>query len=269
MNNRRTRELAKGLLPPLLLQGLLRLGLGGNRFKYGFKTWDQALSQCDGYDSTKITEALIAASRKVRDGKSAYERDGVVFDAIQHSWQLLAAILGTPRKGDVLRVLDWGGSLGSTYRQNKELVEAAGINLSWVIVEQAHIFEIGKAEFQTDKLKFAPDLNRFQAGEFDLVILASSICYVKEPEVILEKIRSLKPSGIAIDRTPITKSGAGQIGVQRVGGKIYKSSYPIRSFATAELEGFLGSEYKKMSEWICELQPDPRTVSKGFFFISS
>lgn len=259
----------KGLLPPLLLQGLLRLGLGGNRFKYGFNTWDDALSQCEGYDSAKITDTLIAASREVRDGKAAFERDGVVFDAIQHSWQLLTAILGTPRKGDVLRVLDWGGSLGSTYRQNKEILEAAGINLSWVIVEQAHVVEIGKAEFQTDKLNFAPDLNRFQAGEFDLVILASSICYVREPEVILQKIRSLKPSGIAFDRTPITKGGTGQIGVQKVSGSIYKSSYPIRSFAPAELEGFLGSEYKKVSEWICELQPDPKTISKGFFFLSS
>ena len=263
------REFAKMVIPPILLKVLLRLGMGGNRFKYGFENWDAALKLCSGYDSAQITEVTLDASRKVRDGVAAFERDGVIFDSVQHSWQLLSSILGTPRSGSSLKVLDWGGSFGSTYRQNKGLIEAAGIDLTWVVVEQKHLAEIGTTEFQTENLLFASDLEELTQGDYDLVILASSICYVRDPEKILSQILRLKPAAIAFDRTPVTSHSTSDIGIQSVSSSIYRSSYPIRAFAADFLENSLSSEFTKVSEWICELQPDPKTVSKGFFFISN
>jgi hypothetical protein len=55
-------------------------------------------------------------------------------------------------------------------------------------------------------------------------------------------------------------------GVQKVGSKIYKASYPIRSFGRRKIEGILAPNYAKLLEWECELQPDPQTVSKGYLF---
>ena len=155
---------------------LLRLGFAGNRFRYGYKSWEEARAKCSGYDSDRITEALLRASRRARDGEIAYERDGVEFDSIQYSWPLLAAILGTPRSTGKLKVLDWGGSLGSTYRQNKGALSAAGIEVEWVVVEQEHLVEIGASEFSEDDLSFMSSTDGMPTGEFDVAVLASSIC---------------------------------------------------------------------------------------------
>lgn len=267
--SRSLNRVVSSLLPPIVRQLLLRLGLGGSRFIYGFKSWDDARSNCRGYDSNQIADALVEASRKVRDGEAAFERDGVVFERIEYSWPLLAAILGTATPRGSLRVLDFGGSLGTTYRQIRGVIEGLGIDLNWVIVEQAHLVKIGNSEFKTEKLTFSGSLEGYRPGEFDLILLASSICYVKEPMSVLSQIKALNPFAIAIDRTPISKDSSSQIGIQEVKNGSYEASYPISVFAPGALEEAMEPEYKKVFDWECELQPDPQTLSKGFFFVST
>ena len=257
----------RDFLPPVVKNLLLHLGFAGNRFRYGYKSWEQARAKCSGYDSDLITDALVRASRRARDGEIAYERDGVELDSIQYSWPLLAAILGTPRSTRKLRVLDWGGSLGSTYRQNQSALAAAGIEVEWVVVEQEHLVEIGAQEFSDGQLAFRSSIESIPAGYFDLVIFASSICYLENPIQILEQVRSLRPRAIVFDRTPIVKKGDELIGIQTVGRSIYRASYPIRAFSIGFLEDTLSPEYRKVSEWVCDLQPDPQTISRGMFFL--
>jgi putative methyltransferase (TIGR04325 family) len=257
---------AKDYIPPIIVNLLIGMGFAGNRFSYGYATWAKAQAKCSGYDSDEITQVLVRASRRVRDGEVAYERDGVEFDSIQYSWPLLAAILGTPRSDSRLRVLDWGGSLGSTYRQNKDLLSAAGIELEWVIVEQPHLVEIGTREFSDSNLSFRTDLKSIPEGYFDFALFASSICYVENPRKVISDIMNLGPKRMVFDRTPESRSNSDQIGVQRVGRGIYRASYPIRSFAPQYLNDLLSPRYKMQFDWISELQPDPKTVSKGYCF---
>lgn len=253
-------------LPPAVKRTLIGMGLAGNRFDFGYDSWTEARVKCSGYDSDTITKSLVSASRRVRDGEIAYERDGVEFDAIQYSWPLLAAILGSPRSSQSLTVLDWGGSLGSTYRQNKHLLESAGIQLEWLVVEQKHLVEIGTSEFTDGALSFRKSLTGVPVDHYDLVILAGSICYIEDPESVLAEITRLGPNRIVFDRTPESKSGTDQIGVQRVGKRIYKASYPIRAFAPDSLAKYLSPHYKLVFDWESDLQPDPKTISKGYCF---
>lgn len=259
-------KLIKALLPPAATNLLLRMGLAGNRFKYGYKSWTDAEADCSGYDSSLITQALLRSSRRVRDGDVAYERDGVEFDSIQYSWPLLAAVLGTQMATKDLKVLDWGGSLGSTFRQNKHLLESAGIQLEWLVVEQKHLVEIGTSEFTLGALSFSESMTGIPVGQYDLVMLASSICYIQDPERVLSEIAGLQPKRIVFDRTPESRSGIDQIGVQRVGKGIYKASYPIRAFAPDSLAKYLSPHYKLVFDWESDLQPDPKTISKGYCF---
>jgi putative methyltransferase (TIGR04325 family) len=253
-------------LPPAVKRTLIGMGLAGNRFDFGYDSWTEARAKCSGYDSDTITKSLVSASRRVRDGEIAYERDGVEFDVIQYSWPLLAAILGSPRSSQKLAVLDWGGSLGSTYRQNKYLLESAGIQLEWLVVEQRHLVEIGTSEFTSGALSFSESMSGITVGQYDVAILASSICYIQDPERVLSEIAVLQPKRIVFDRTPESRSGADQIGVQRVGKGIYKASYPIRAFAPDSLAKYLSPQYKLVFDWESDLQPDPKTISKGYCF---
>lgn len=253
-------------LPPAIKNPLVRLGYAGNKFRYGFSSWEDAEEKCSGYDSSNITKVLIEATRKVVDGRAVYERDGVVFDSIQYSWPLLAALLGAPRSTNTLRVIDWGGSLGSTYRQNREILNQAGLDLEWHVVEQRHLVKIGRSEFVDDKLNFLYSLEDVPQQNFDVAIFAGSICYVKNPQEVLRQTSIKAPARIIFDRTPESKSQNDEIGVQKVGRAIYKASYPIRAFAPGRLGKMLGPTYRLTFEWVSDLQPDPHTVSKGYCF---
>jgi putative methyltransferase (TIGR04325 family) len=259
----------KEFLPPFLRKLLLRLGLGGNRFTYGFDSWESASKKSSGYDTQEITSQLVRATIKVRDGEFAYERDGVLFKAIQYSWPLLTSLLSTPRKGKSLRVLDWGGSLGSSYRQNRAVLESAGIELEWVVIEQPHLVKIGESEFADGTITFESNLEGFKKGEFDVALFASSICYVPDAEAVLSSVASLAPKRLIFDRTPESIGPKDSYGVQKVGSKIYKASYPIRSFGRGKIENILKPTYTKLLEWESDLQPDPQTVSKGYLFSRS
>lgn len=78
---------------------------------------------CKGYDSHKILDKCKRATLEVVNGNAVYERDSVLFDAIQYSWGLLAglqyAAICTNNK---LNVIDFGGSLGLTYHQNSNFL---------------------------------------------------------------------------------------------------------------------------------------------------
>ena len=253
-------------LPPILIKALLRLGFGGNKFRHGYSNWEEAKSQCSGYDAQSITETVVSSSRAVRDGQAAYERDGVLFDKIEYSWPLLAALLGTPRKGDLLRVLDWGGSLGSTYRQNQELFSLSGLDVKWTVIEQGHIVDIGLKEFQTKNLTFVANPDDLSGQPFDVVLFASSICYLENPSLAIQQAVVLNPSRIIFDRTPESNTESDLIGVQKVGSGIFKASFPVRSFANGSLQKMIGDEYALVADWISDLQPDPQTVAKGYVF---
>lgn len=220
-----------------------------------------------GYYAATITEAIVRASRAVREKQAKYERDGVLFDAIQHSWPLLASILGAPKhqKG-VLGVLDWEGSLGSTYRQNQELLEAAGLETQWVIIEQDHIVEIGKSEFETSNLSFAPSTMELKDLRFDVVLFARSLCYLESPDEAIIEALALNPARIVIDRTPEANSPVDLIGVQRAGKRIYKASFPVHTFSSGTLAKLICNEYSLISDCLSDLQPDPQTLSKGYVF---
>ncbi len=256
----------KEFLPPFFIRALLRLGFGGIKFKHGYSNWNEALSHCSGYSAQTITDTVVRASRAVRDGKAAYERDGVLFDKIEYSWPLLAALLGTPRKGNLLRVLDWGGSLGSTYRQNQKFIAAAGIDVQWTVIEQVHFVDIGMKEFQTQDLTFVANPDDLRGQDFDVVLFASSICYLENPSEAIQQAVGFNPSRLIFDRTPESKSNRDLIGVQKVGSGIFKASFPVRSFASGSLQKMIGAKYETVADWISDLQPDPQTIAKGYVF---
>lgn len=90
-------------------------------WNYGFNSWADATAHSGGYDDEIINKILVSA-RKVRDGEIAYERDSVIFNEIKYSWPLLASLLLAAETKNNLRVIDFGGSLGTTFRQNSQFL---------------------------------------------------------------------------------------------------------------------------------------------------
>ena len=75
---RLAKAAAKALLPEAL-RARVRAGLGWKWFEGDFATWAEASAASGGYDDAAIVARVWRATRAVRDGRGAFERDGVVF----------------------------------------------------------------------------------------------------------------------------------------------------------------------------------------------
>src|SRR3546814_8173546 len=107
-----------------------------------------------GYSESAILDRVRTATRAVVAGEAAYERDSVLFDKADYPFALITALLRAAASADMrLDVIDFGGSLGSTYRQCRPLLDAVQ-HLQWHVVEQPHFVEAGRQEFETDELHF-------------------------------------------------------------------------------------------------------------------
>ena len=132
------KKLIKSLIPDILID-IYHLY---NNKKFArlddCKTWEEAENISTGYDTIEIIQKVQESALKVKNGKATYERDSFIFDEIQYSWPLLAGLMFAVaiHRGE-LKLLDFGGSLGTTYFQNKKFLDKLQL-VSWNIVEQKH-----------------------------------------------------------------------------------------------------------------------------------
>lgn len=222
-----------------------RVGYFGN-----YPTWDSARKATTGYDSGLILQRVRDALLKVKRGEAAYERDSVLFDAVQHAWPLLAGLLwAASLKGNRLRLIDFGGSLGSTYFQNRSFLSHLE-ELSWNIVEQEQFVECGRQEFADGHLAFYRDIKECtDAGPIDLVLLSSVLPYIERPYDLLEQVVRLGCEFIIVDRTPLLDEGADRITVQRVPAEIYRASYPAWMLSRQNFLAAFSANYEIIAEF--------------------
>ena len=203
-------------------------------YKFGWKgnynNWNEASVKSSGYDTKIILEKVHSSLIKVKNGEAVYERDSVLFEEIQYSWPLLSMLMFCALKsGGKLDIIDFGGSLGSTYFQNKKFLDQINLS-SWNIIEQSHFVEVGKRDFEHDKLKFYNSIEDCKKTNKPNVILFSSVLqYIEDPYELLESVLNHNFDFIIIDRTPFSK-GKETIKLQIVPSKIYEASYPCRFF---------------------------------------
>ena len=198
-----------------------------------YATWDAAEKDCDGYDSTAITGRVVHATRQVRDGKAAFERDSVLFFEEELDEDLLAILKDVKGKLDEktpLVILDFGGALGSTYWQHRRIFK--DWHLKWIVVEQAHFVELGQSEFSNAQLSFAFSIEEACAVSTPQLVLFNSVLqYLPQPSIFLEAVEKQGIESIFIGRTPTYLGNTDRIMQQIVPPKIYKASYPSWVFS--------------------------------------
>lgn len=254
----------KLLLPPAILAIAKRLSTPAVSFTGDYGSWEEASAGATGYDTQEILRRVLAATRKVAAGEAVYERDSVVFDHIEYSWPLLASLLQVAAERKSLRVIDVGGSLGSTWRQNRKFLERLELPLAWRVVEQPHFVSIGREEFSDEVLRFYASIDEAQEGGADVVLFCSSLCYLPEPRAFLDAAARAAPY-LIIDRLPLNSGEKDRIALQKVGEPIYTASYPVRLFSKENLLRNVLSRWRLIETWNCDLQPDPMAQCQGFF----
>lgn len=220
-----------------------------------YPSWEAAEASSQGYDSDAILEKCRTAALKVKMGEAACERDSVLFDQVHYSWGLLAGLqLGAARHAGRLSVMDFGGSLGSTYFQNRAFL-ARLPRCEWNVVELPKFVRAGQADFQDETLRFHPTIDDcVKARRPDVVVLSGSLQYLPDPHAVLEEIIGHDFDVVIFDRTPFIEAARDLLTVQTVPAAIYQASYPSWFFSRSALERHFADKYDLVARtpWWCD-----------------
>jgi putative methyltransferase (TIGR04325 family) len=258
------RRMLRSLTPPLAW-GMARKVLKPHpiTFRHGYPSWQAACDASKGYDAPAIMNRVREAAGRVRDGLAACERDGCTFDHIEYSWPLLAGLLHAGLGRDALRVVDFGGALGSTWFQNRGFLGPLP-RVDWRIVEQPHYVEVGNAEFRSAGLAFFNTMEEAAAEPVDIVLFCGVLNWIPDAEAILASALATGARFILLDRTLFNHGLRPSWAVQTVREPIYDASYPVQIFPGSVLS--LPPEWELLADWSCELQPDPASEARGMLF---
>ena len=150
------------------------------RFEGDHENWNDAARQCSGYDADDILDKVLNAALKVKRGEAVHERDSVLFDEIEYAWPVLAGLMwAAARNGGKLNVLDFGGSLGSSYFQNRKFLQTLP-EVCWNVVDQPQIVEAGQAYIQDGELNFIkPSRNAWRENQPNVILLSGVLQYLE------------------------------------------------------------------------------------------
>lgn len=248
-----SKQSIKDWIPPRVLHWGRGFSGRSLRFFGRPQTWQHAIEMSTGYMEGSILDRVADATRQVNAGKAAYERDGVVFDTPDYSYPLLACLLhaAAANKGE-LEVVDFGGSLGSTYRQCSPFF-ARLEQVRWRVIEQPNFVDLGRREFETAELTFYSHVSQLPAAASTrrVLLLSSVLQYIENPLEMLRELMQLSWSHIIIDRTPVSEHPIHRLCVQKVPSNIYKASYPCWILAKDRLLGVLSEGWTPMCEFAC------------------
>jgi len=201
---------------------------GDNVFTGDYASWTDAERASVGYAAPDILEKTRAAVLKVKNGEATFERDSVILPDPEYPFPVIAGLLRAAlAENDTLSVLDFGGALGSTYFQCRKLLDPVP-HVRWSVVEQPAHVECGRAEFETDELRFYTTVDECLRSERPQVLLLSSVLqYLSEPHAFFANILGYGFRHVIVDRTTVFKgSTPDRLTVQQVPAWIYPASYP-------------------------------------------
>ena len=232
-----------------------------------YATWHEARQNCEGYDADNILNQCKNALLKVKNGEVAYERDGVVFDKIDYPWALLAMLqrIAMENNGE-LCVLDFGGSLGSTYYQNKDFLKSVK-NIKWCIVEQSHFVDCGKQYFEEEQLHFYYSIEECLAENQPYVLLLSSVlAYLEQPTDWINKLIASDFPYIIVDRTGFIDNEHNILTIQHTYLPVYKASYPAWFFNLSSFKKLFSNKYILISQFDNGITPSIELGGKKAFW---
>jgi putative methyltransferase (TIGR04325 family) len=197
------------------------------RFREASGDWAAAERESGGYAADLIVERVAQATREVIAGRAVFERDSVLFHEPDYRYPIVTALLHCAQANDGrLDVIDFGGSLGSTYRQCRPLL--GGVRqLRWHVIEQPKFVIAGCREFTTGELDFAESVEELPPSDVPALILLSSVLqYLERPHEILDRLLARPASHLVIDRTPLSALDDDRLCVQQAPRSVYDASYP-------------------------------------------
>jgi hypothetical protein len=232
-----------------------------------YSSWSEAVAESRGYDAENLVRVRKAALQ-VKAGQAAFERDGVTFAEPEVSWPALACLLTVgAEQGGRLDVVDFGGSLGSFYYQHRGFWSELGM-VRWRVVEQPAWVQVGRAEFESEELRFYSTIEAAEAErEAPQVLLLSAVLpYLPDPQRFMADVSKRRFVAVVIDRTGMLREGGrDRLTVQRVRPPLFHASYPCWFFTRGTLLAPFAEDYRLRAEFAALDGTNIAADYRGFF----
>lgn len=262
MASRSPRSIVSDLLPPVARR-VWRRWFRWRWFRGSYANWAEAQRAAGGYAEQAILDRVLRAACEVRAGRAAFERDGVLFAQPQCDVPLLAALEHVAlASGGNLRVLDFGGSLGSTWFQVRPFLPPL-VNVSWQVVEQPHFVAAGREHLADATLGFHTSLAAAcAAGPPDVILISCVLQYVEAPHRWIEEFIALGCPFLLFNNL-LVHGAPERLAVQHTPPAIYPASYPVWFLDREGFEAHFRGHYRPVFEfessavWDVDGRPHP------------
>lgn len=243
------KKIVKSIIPPCMTEGFRKLK-SKPEYLGNYKSFGEAQKYSTGYDDPQIFEQIKEARLKVLRGEVFYERDGVTFDAPQYFWPLLTCLLSIASNNEGnLKILDFGGSLGTTYFQNMLFIKNIP-KLRWIVVEQKQFVEYGKQNLQEERLRFYDTVEEaLEKEKPDVALFSSSLQYLEKPYNVLDTLQKAGLKFFIFDRTTFIQGEENRIVIQRPERTFKKSTFPAWLFGKKSFNAYFENDYKLITEF--------------------
>ena len=199
-------------------------------------SWDEGFNKSNGYESDDFFVKALNSAKLVSEVNTIYERDSVIFrDKLINEFIMFWLFFQKACQKEHLIILDFGGGYGSTFNQNKRFLNELD-NYKWIVLEQSRVVNESINVFNFPNLFFVKNIeNAIKISEdINVLIISSSIQYIKKIDQQLLELINLKTSIIILDRIPFHfyDNIDNVILCQKVDSSIYNTSYPfwVQSF---------------------------------------
>lgn len=233
-----------------------------------YPTWSEAKARATQSDGAAHLRRVCRATREVIEGRAAWDRDGVAFREPAVHAPLLAALRRAAERRDLrLDLLDFGGGLGSAWRQHRAAL-ADLRQVQWRVVELPALVEAGRRDFADEVLSFHDSLEAaMDTGLSQAMLVSGVLPYLQHPQEPLIWAAGKGLGDVIVDRTPFVISGGERITVQHTPPELGGGSHPCRLFSRDSFMGPWSEGYELVDEWIVPFDRiDPRVEYRGFHF---
>ena len=151
-----------------------------------------------------------------------------------------------------LNIVDFGGSLASSYFKTRDIIDQEYKN-KWHVIEQKNFVNVGNKILKTKNLNFYNSINNIKNKKIDLIIFSGSLQYLEDPTEVFEEVLKFNPEFILIERLPImNRQSKNEIYIQKKG----KYSYPVWHFTKKYLELLFKHKYRLIENLSSEFDND-------------
>ncbi len=223
------RQLLLDLLPPVALRAAkaLRDVVRPAGFEFVGHEWPSVEPETAGWEAQGVTAARERQWTTLKASLAGVDAFGVGPDALESPFHLdtgqqaihlafayalaRAATGHAKAAGSRLRVLDWGGEIGSYHEIAKALLP--GLSFDWHCAELPAMAELGRR--LNPEVTFHDDAG-WVGSAFDFVFSSSSLQYLPDWRGTVQDLVSCARGPIFVTRLPFVHRTAGFVALQRV-----------------------------------------------------